>query len=342
MVDLSTLPLSVLDIGPVMTGSSPAATLRNTVDLAVRVEQLGYRRYWVAEHHNAGSSVTSSPAVLAGQLAAATSRIRIGSGGVMLPNHQPLVVAEQFGTLAALHPGRIDLGIGRAPGADPLAALALRRNAAGADFADLLSEVLAYMAGGTAVAAYPVPDEWPPVWVLGSSVNGARVAAQFGLPFAFAHQLAAPNTIPALRAYREAFQPSRQLDRPYAMAAAVVLVADSDERARWLGTTLEIAHLDLMRGELHWYVSPEEAEQTAYSTAERRLARDWYATQFVGGPATVRAKLETFVADTGIDELMALTIVHDHAATIRSFELLAELTHRASHADGDTAVPAGH
>ncbi|MFF4116795.1 LLM class flavin-dependent oxidoreductase [Streptomyces sp. NPDC001714] len=325
MSQLNRIRYSVLDIAPVMSGSSSAQALRNTLDLARRVEELGYHRYWLAEHHNTGSIASSSPAVLAGQVAATTASIRVGSGGVMLPNHQPLVVAEQFGTLAALHPGRIDLGLGRAPGGDPVTARALRRDARdGADFPDQVREILGYATGENPISANPIPDEWPPVWILGSG-GGGRIAAQLGLPFASAHHFTPHNTVPGLQLYRRSFRPSQWLQEPYALVAAVVVLADSDAEAQRLAASLEIAHLKMLRGKLGPYVSPEEAEHEPFSAAERRMAKDSFVPQFIGGPDTVRESLGALVRASGADEIMALTIVHDHAARVRSYELLAEV-----------------
>jgi len=325
MSDPSRIKCSVLDIAPVLFGSTGTQALRNTLDLARRAEEFGYHRYWLAEHHNTGSIASSSPAILAGQIAAATTSIRVGSGGVMLPNHQPLVVAEQFGTLAALHPGRIDLGLGRAPGGDPLAAQALRGHWAGADFPDQVREILGYTTGANPISANPVPDEWPPVWILGSSGGGATIAAELGLPYASAHHFGPQNTVAGLELYRRKFRPSQWLREPYAIVAAVVIVADTDAQAQRLAASLEIAHLQMTRGKLAPYLSPEEADREPYTPAERQLARDSFAPQFIGDPDTVRRELTDLVKASQADEIMALTIVHDHAARVRSYELLAEL-----------------
>ena len=332
MPDSRALPLSVLDIAPVMSGASASQTLRNTLDLARRAEALGYRRYWLAEHHNTASIASSSPAVLTGQVAAATSTIRVGAGGVMLPNHQPLVVAEQFGTLEALYPGRIDLGLGRAAGTDPITAQALRRGAgqpSAQEFRRQIGEIIALTAPGQAgvgpVTAYPRPDTATPVWMLGSSENGAHLAAELGLPFAAAHHINPHSTVAALRAYRRGFTPSAQAARPYAVVAAQVIVGEDDEHARWLAASVEVAHLELLSGNLGPYLSPQEAAEAPYPAAARQLAWESFAPQLIGGPQTVRRKALDLLEATGADELMALTIVHDHAARVRSYELLAEI-----------------
>ncbi|MER5387125.1 LLM class flavin-dependent oxidoreductase [Streptomyces sp. NPDC002688] len=326
MSELNRIRYSVLDIAPVMSGSTSAQALRNTLDLARRAEEFGFHRYWLAEHHNTGSIASSSPAVLAGQVAASTASIRVGSGGVMLPNHQPLVVAEQFGTLAALHPGRIDLGLGRAPGGDPLTAQALRRDPLnGVDFPEQVREILGYATGENPITANPVPDEWPPVWILGSGGGGPRTAGELGLPFASAHHFTPQNTVPGLQLYRRSFRPSRWLQEAYAVVAAVVVLADTDAEAQRLAASLEIAHLKMLRGKLGPYVSPEEADREPFTAAERQMAKDSFVPQFVGGPETVRRSLGALVRASGADEIMALTIVHDHAARVRSYELLAQV-----------------
>jgi luciferase family oxidoreductase group 1 len=330
MPDPSELSLSVLDIAPVMRDRGPAQALRDSVALAVRTEALGYSRFWLAEHHNTSGIASSSPVLLVGQIAAATATIRVGSGGIMLPNHKPLLVAEQFGTLASLYPGRIDLGIGRAAGTDPLTARALGNHpgpTGPADYRAQVNELLSYLSPGpeAAVSANPRPDDWPPLWMLGSSGGGARLAGEFGLPFATAHHFSSRNTIPSIAAYRESFRPSAQLSRPYAIVAANVIVAETDEEAWRLAATLEIAHLEMQLGIFGPYVSPEEADRYPFTAAERQAARQIFAPQFIGSPDTVRRKLVDLLAACAPDEFMALTIVHDQEARARSYELLAKL-----------------
>jgi luciferase family oxidoreductase group 1 len=332
---MSELPsvVSVLDVGPVWSGSSTTRALHNTLDLAVQVERLGYRRYWIAEHHNTPCLATTATAVLVGEVAAATSTIRVGSGGVLLPNHPPLVVAEQFGTLEALHPGRIDLGIGRAPGTDALTSAALRRASADSpeDFSQQLEELLGYFAPADPDRPKPkitvgaARENQPPVWLLGSSVSSARRAGELGLPYAFAHQINPDVTVSALRLYRESFRPSAQLDRPYALVAAVVIAGESDEHASRLAEPYFVGSI-LARtiGRLDPFPSPEEAANHPYTAADRDFFADRVRTQIVGGPDTVRCKARELLANTGADELMALTLVYDHADRVRSYELLAE------------------
>ncbi len=321
------VPLSVLDLVPIGSNSTAGATLAASTRLARRVEELGYRRYWVAEHHGMPGIGSSSPAVLIAHLAAATSTIRVGSGGVMLPNHQPLVVAEQFGTLEALHPGRIDLGIGRAPGTDPRTARALRRGTGslGADdFPEQFTELLAYFAGDGPVTAVPAEGNRPAVWLLGSSGYSAQVAGLLGLPFAFAHHFSAQNTLPALALYRQVFRPSAVLDRPYAMIAAAALCASTDAEARRLALPGALSFLELRRGRPTVLPTPEEAAAYPYTEEERRFVDDRIAGQLVGSVPTVRDAAADLLGRTGVDELMVVTTTHDPADRIRSYELLVD------------------
>ncbi|MGI9148429.1 MAG: LLM class flavin-dependent oxidoreductase [Chloroflexota bacterium] len=334
MADLRDVPLSVLDLAPVSSGSSSAAALRNSVDLARHVERLGFHRYWVAEHHNMVGIASSAPAVLIGHIAAATSSIRVGSGGVMLPNHTPLVVAEQFGMLEAFHPGRIDLGIGRAPGTDQVTASALRRTAdISADtFPQDLSEVMAFFEGSfpsnhvyAQITAVPALGNMPAMWLLGSSGYSAQVAGYFGLPFAFAHHFMPDNTLPALALYRSGFRPSANLEKPYALVAAAVVCADSDERARWLALPGALSFVRLRAGHPDVLPSPEDAAAYAYTVAERQAIETRQAHQIIGDPETVRRGLTELLERTQADELMLTTIVHDHADRLRSYELVAAM-----------------
>jgi luciferase family oxidoreductase group 1 len=326
---VSRVPLSVLDLAPVAAGATATEALRHTTELAKRTEQLGYRRFWVAEHHNMPAIASSSPAVLIAHLAAATSSMRLGSGGVMLPNHAPLVVAEQFGTLHALHPGRIDLGIGRAPGTDQLTALALRRTAAGLsaeDFPQELSELLGYFAGDPRLRTVAMPGrgETPAVWLLGSSGFSAELAGRLGLPFSFAHHFSAANTLPALAIYRRLFQPSRWLAEPYAMVAVSTICADTDERAEWLAGPSGLSFLRLRAGRPEPLASPEEAAAYPYTDLEREFVRQRRDGQAVGSVETVRRQLSELVERTQADELMLTTMVYDIKDRVRSFELVAE------------------
>ena len=332
------VPLSVLDLAPVAAGSTPGEALRATLALARRAEQLGFTRYWVAEHHNMPGIASSAPAVLVGQLAAVTERIRVGSGGVMLPNHTPLVVAEQFGMLEALHPGRIDLGLGRAPGTDPATARALRRDAGGLsaeDFPQQLAELRAFFSGGfpeshpyRGITAVPALGYPPEVWLLGSSGYSAQVAGLLGLPFAFAHHFSAHNTLPALELYRSRFTPNGQsgaLEQPYAIVAAAVLVADTDERARYLAGSAGLSWLRLRAGRPGPTPTPQEAERYPYQPHEQAVVDERLSTMVVGSPQTVRQGLLELLEATRADELMVTTSTHDPADRLHSFDLLAGL-----------------
>jgi luciferase family oxidoreductase group 1 len=319
--------LSVLDLAPVAAGSTATEALRASTELARRAEELGFRRHWVAEHHGMPGVASSSPAVLVAHLAAATSRIRVGSGGVMLPNHQPLVVAEQFGTLEALHPGRIDLGIGRAPGTDPRTARALRRGTdplGAEDFPEQLTELVAYFHGDGPVLAVPAAGNQPAIWLLGSSGYSAQVAGLLGLPFAFAHHFSAENTLPALALYRDRFRPSAVLDRPYPLVAASVLVAPTDEEAQRLARPAALQFLRLRQGEPGVVPTPEETESYSYNEFEKQFMDERLAGQIIGSPDTVRAGVRELVARTGAAELMVVTSTFDNADRLRSYELLAE------------------
>ncbi len=327
MPSVGPAPLSVLDLAIVGEGSSPGQALRNSIDLARHAERLGYVRHWVAEHHNMPGIASSAPAVLIAHLAAATTTLRVGSGGVMLPNHAPLVIAEQFGTLEALHPGRIDLGIGRAPGTDQITAYALRRSLEGGgdDLPQLLGELRAYFAGtNPRVHATPGEGDAPDLWLLGSSGFSAQLAAALGLPFSFAHHFMAQNTQGALDLYRGGFQPSTRLETSYASIGVQVICAETDERARWLAGPGALSFLRLRSGRPGRFPTPEEAAAYTYSPAERSFVESWTGSHVIGSPETVRRELLALQRRTGADELIVTTMVHDHADRIRSYELLAE------------------
>ncbi|MFI7120877.1 LLM class flavin-dependent oxidoreductase [Amycolatopsis sp. NPDC049868] len=329
MTSLPDIPLSVLDLSPVVAGGGVADSLRNTLDLARRTEALGYHRYWLAEHHNMPGIASSATAVMIGQVAAATERIRVGSGGVMLPNHAPLVVAEQFGTLEAFHPGRIDLGIGRAPGTDQRTALALRGpgGLSAENFPQQFAELLAYFehSDQRAVNAVTAEGNKPPVWLLGSSGFSARMAGELGLPFSFAHHFSAENTLPAVALYRDAFKPSDVLDEPYVMLGVSVVAAETDERAQYLAAPSGLTFLSLRKGRPIPLPTPEEAAAYPYTDIERVFIEDRASSSIIGSPETVHKGLETLLADTGADELMITTMVHDQADRVRSYELVSEL-----------------
>jgi len=326
MLSLGSAPLSVLDLAPVPTGSTVGDALRSSIDLARHVERLGYLRHWVAEHHNMPGIASSSPAVLIAHLASATSTLRVGSGGVMLPNHQPLVIAEQFGMLEALHPGRIDLGIGRAPGTDQVTALALRRSLAPAadDLPVLLAELRAFFAGTyPRIRAVPGAGNEPALWLLGSSDFSARLAGELGLPFSFAHHFMPLNTEPALELYRRSFRPSAALEEPHTMIGVAVVCADSDEQARRLHGPARLSFLRLRSGRPSTLPSPEEADAFEYSPEQLEFVETWTASHVVGSPQTVAAKLRELLARTGANELMLTTNVFEHADRLRSYELVA-------------------
>ncbi len=327
------VPLSVLDLAPVSDGSTPADALRNSLDLARHIEALGYTRHWVAEHHNMPGIASSSPAVLLAHIASVTSTIRVGSGGVMLPNHASMAIAEQFGMLEALHPGRVDLGIGRAPGTDQLTASALRRGARGStedEFPEQLSQLIGFFTGRfsdthpyRSITAVPALGYRPALWMLGSSDYGAQVAGALGWPYSFAHHFAAEGTEYALQAYRAAFRPSADLDHPYAMLGVSVVCAESDEHARWLAGSGVLAFVRLRTGRPGLYPTPEVAAAHVYSPMEETMVRHRMANQVIGSPATVRRGLQELIDRSGADELMILTMAFDHADRLHSYELLA-------------------
>ena len=341
MSDLRNVPLSVLDLAPIPEGGTASGALRATVELAQRAEDLGYQRFWVAEHHNMPGIASSAPPVLIGHIAEATESIRVGSGGVMLPNHVSLVVAEQFGMLEALHPGRIDLGIGRAPGTDQVTAAALRRSPealSADDFPDQLMDLLGFFTGRwpeghpfAQIIAMPGRGNQPDMWLLGSSGYSAQVAGLLGLPFAFAHHFSPANTLPALALYRQHFRPSEVLERPYAMVAATVVCAETDERARWLAGSGALSFLRLRSGRPGPVPSPQEAAAYPYTELERAFVEDRQASQIVGSPQTVRRGITELLDATAADELMITTMVFDPADRLSSFERVAALA-RASEA----------
>jgi luciferase family oxidoreductase group 1 len=322
-------PLSVLDLAPIVEGATAAEALGNSLDLAQHVEQLGYRRFWLAEHHNAIGIASAATAVVIAHVAAGTSTIRVGAGGIMLPNHAPIVIAEQFGTLESLHPGRIDLGLGRAPGTDQLTVLALRRDPSAADtFPQEVIELQRYLADpvpGQAVRATPGAGTNVPLWILGSSLYGAQLAAMLGLPYAFASHFAPEALLPALAIYREKFEPSDQLREPYAMVGANAAVADTDEEARRLFTSVQQSFTNIFRGRRGQLPPPIDDIEQYWTPPERQRVSAMLARSFVGKPETVRAGLEALVAETGADEIIVASAIHDHAKRRRSYELLSHL-----------------
>jgi luciferase family oxidoreductase group 1 len=334
------VPLSVLDLAPVATGSSVSEALQASIELAVRVEALGYQRFWVAEHHNMPGIASSSPPVLLAAIAARTSTIRVGSGGVMLPNHAPLVVAEQFGMLEALHPGRVDLGIGRAPGTDQLTAYALRRSveALSADeFPTQLTDLMGFFSGQwpaghlmAQITAVPGKGNAPDLWLLGSSGYSAQVAGALGLPFAFAHHFSPANTLPALELYRSSFRPSETLAEPYALVCAAVLCAADDATARRLAEPAALGFLKLRAGRPATMPTPTETDAYPYSPADRSFIAGRLDSQIIGSPETVRRRIVELLTATAADELMLTTSTFDPADRLRSFELIADLATTAT------------
>jgi luciferase family oxidoreductase group 1 len=326
---MSDVALSVLDHASIAEGSTPGDALRSARELAQHAERLGYKRFWLSEHHNMQAIASAATSVSLGFIAEGTSTIRIGAGGVMLPNHSPLVIAEQFGTLESLYPGRVDLGLGRAPGTDPRTMMALRRDhSASATFPNDVQELQAYFEPaepGQPVRAIPGEGLRVPLWILGSSLFGAQLAAQLGLPYAFASHFAPDALYEALEAYREAFRPSQQAEEPYAMAGVNAFVADTDEEAQQLFTTMQQAFLGTLRGARGRLRPPVENLDTAWRPGEKERLDHMLRYSFVGSPETVRRKLDLFVADTGVDELMVSSMIYDQKARLRSFELLAEL-----------------
>ena len=319
----------MLDLAPVSSSGDTTEALRYTTELARRVEQLGFRRFWVAEHHNMPAIASSAPAVLLAHLAAATDTIRVGSGGVMLPNHAPLVVAEQFGTLESLHPGRIDLGIGRAPGTDQRTALALRRTVEGLsaeDFPAELADLIGMLAGDSArLRAVPTAAGLPQVWLLGSSGFSAQLAGLLGLPFSFAHHFSAQNTEPALELYRSSFRPSQWLDQPHVMLAVNVVCADTDEQAEYLAKPGLLSFLRLRTGRPISLPTPEEAAAYEFSEGEQAFVEDRLIGQGLGSPKTVKAQLTDLIERTQPDELMVTSQIYELADRVHSYELVAGL-----------------
>jgi luciferase family oxidoreductase group 1 len=324
------VPLSVLDLSPILEGSDAGQSMRNSLDLARHAERLGYRRFWLAEHHNMPGVASAATAVVIGHVAAGTSTIRVGAGGVMLPNHAPLVIAEQFGTLASLFPGRIDLGVGRAPGTDQITARALRRTLAGDvdRFPQDVVELMAYFKPaepGQMVRAVPGAGLDVPVWILGSSLFGAQLAAVLGLPYAFASHFAPAQMEEAIALYRQRFEPSEHLAEPYVMLGLNVVAAETDAEARRLFTSLQQAFLNLRTGRASPLPPPIDDIEARFAAAGMDTAMQGaLKTAVVGDPQAVRAGLEAFVAKHRPDEIMVTAQIYDHAARVRSFEIAAE------------------
>jgi len=323
------VPLSILDLAPIVEGSDAASALRHSLDLAQHAENWGYKRFWLAEHHNMDGVASSATAVLIGHVAAGTKTIRVGSGGVMLPNHAPLVIAEQFGTLATLHPGRIDLGLGRAPGTDQLTARALRRHLNSNeedDFARDVVELITYLdpsQPGQSVRAIPGAGTQVPVWILGSSLYGAQLAAYLGLPYAFASHFAPDLLEQALDVYCETYRPSARWPEPHAMVGVNVVAADSDAEGARLLTSLQQRFLGMRRGVRGPLPRPVDSMDGLWNEAERHGVQRMLAATASGGPDKVKRELQGIVERTGAKELIVAGAIHDHAARLRSYEILA-------------------
>ena len=323
------IPLSVLDLSPIVLGGNAAQSFRNTLDLAQHAERWGYQRYWLAEHHGMPGLASAATAVLISYVASGTSRIRVGAGGIMLPNHSPLVIAEQFGTLESLYPGRIDLGLGRAPGSDQITARALRRNlTSDADeFPRDVVELMDYFAPEPKNPVHAVPGRGlaVPIWILGSSLYGAQLAAALGLPYAFASHFAPQQMMQAIALYRANFRPSAQLAKPYVMLGFNVFAADSDDEAAFRATSMQQAFVNLRSGRPAQLPPPVADYPNRVGPAERALLDSVLSCAAIGSPASVGASLNAFIERTGANELMITSQIYDHAARLRSYEITAEL-----------------
>jgi luciferase family oxidoreductase group 1 len=329
------IPFSVLDLAPIVEGGDAATALRNTLDLARHAEQWGYRRFWLAEHHNMPGIASSATSVVIAHVAAGTSTIRVGAGGIMLPNHAPLVVAEQFGTLESLFPGRIDLGLGRAPGTDPVTARALRRNQPVVDtFPQDLAELVSYfrpVRPGQLVRAIPGAGLNVPIWILGSSLFGAEVAAALGLPYAFASHFAPEHMMEAIELYRSRFSPSAELAHPYVMLGINVIAAETDPIAQRLATSLKQAVINLRSGHPGRLPPPVDDFEARVTPPERAIVAQVLTSSAIGSADTVRRELEAFIARTEADELIVSSAIFDHGARLRSYEMTAEARSALAH-----------
>ena len=327
------IPISVLDLSPITQGGTAAQSLKNTLDLARHAERWGYRRYWLAEHHNMPAVASAATSVVIAHVAGGTSTIRVGAGGIMLPNHSPLVIAEQFGTLESLFPGRIDLGVGRAPGSDQITAIALRRNTSADTFPEDVVELLAYFrepVPGQKIKAVPGAGLNVPVWILGSSLFGAQLAAELGLPYAFASHFAPAQMMPAIQVYRACSDPPKHLDQSRLMLGLNVVAADSDQEAQRLFTSHQQLFLGLRRGRLGPLPPPVDPDQfqAGLSPVERAELQHSLSTAVVGSPETVRAGVADFIRRTSPDELIVTGQIFDHSARVYSYEILGEVTAR--------------
>lgn len=331
MKKLNTIPFSVLDLATVIEGKTPADTFKNSLDVAQHVEEWGYNRYWLAEHHNMISVASSATAVVIGHIAGGTKKIRVGSGGIMLPNHSPLIIAEQFGTLASLYPDRIDLGLGRAPGTDQLTAAAIRgdlRFQAAQDFPREVLKLQTYLSAEnntSQVRAIPGEGLAIPIWILGSSTDSARLAAALGLPYAFASHFAPAQFITAINLYRQNFKPSEHLSEPYVLACVNVVAADTDAEANRLVTSLYQLFMGIITGKRRLLQPPVDNMNDIWDVYEEEQASQMLACTFVGSKQTLKTDLQQFLDQTGVDEIMATSHIFDHTARLRSYELMAEV-----------------
>ncbi|HEX7339013.1 MAG TPA: LLM class flavin-dependent oxidoreductase [Rhodanobacteraceae bacterium] len=321
------IPLSILDLSPINEGGSAGESIANTVDIARHADRWGFTRYWMAEHHGMPGIASAATSVLIGHVAGATSRIRVGAGGIMLPNHSPLVIVEQFGTLDAIYPGRIDLGLGRAPGSDQLTAMALRRNLmADPDaFPRDVAELVAYFEGKARIHAVPGKGQSVPIWILGSSLFGAQLAAALGRPYAFASHFAPAQMMDAIAVYRSRFQPSRYLDKPYVMLGFNVAAADTDEAAHYLASSWQQSFVNLRSGHPGRLPPPVENYVESLPPQQRRMLDQVLSCAAIGSPTTVANGIRAFIKQTGADELMLTSNMYDHAARLRSYEIVAGL-----------------
>lgn len=328
--ELKNIPFSVLDLATVVQGKTAADTFKNSLELAQAAERLRYNRYWFAEHHNMISVASSATAVLIGYVAGGTSTIRVGSGGIMLPNHAPLVVAEQFGTLASLYPGRIDLGLGRAPGTDQVTAKAIRgENFHAAHYfpndVKKLQQFFSSDNAGNEVRAIPGEGLDVPIWILGSSTDSARLAAEMGLPYAFASHFAPSYFLSAIKIYRENFRPSKFLNSPYVIACVNVVAADTDKQADYLSTSVLQFFMGVVTGKRSLLPPPVDSMDGIWSIYEEEAVKQMLTYSFIGGPETIKNKMEAFIELSGVNEVMATSHIYDHHARIRSYELFADV-----------------
>lgn len=327
---LADIPVSVLDLVPILSGKTATDSFSNSLDLAQHVEKWGYNRYWLAEHHNMAGIASSATSVLIGHIAGGTSRIRVGSGGIMLPNHAPLIVAEQFGTLETLFPGRIDLGLGRAPGTDQRTSMALRRDLMGSvdDFPSNVVELRNYLGQEdpeAKVKAVPGHGLQVPIWILGSSTFGAQLAGMLGMPYAFASHFAPAALQMALKVYRDSFKPSEHLKEPYVMACINVVAADTDEEAVHLSTSLYLSFLNVIRGTAKPMSPPVESMEGHWDANERYAVKQMLRYSFIGSSLTVRTELQDFLNETQVDEVMVASHIYEHKARLHSYEILSRL-----------------